>query len=173
MEHGISPVPREARPFQGTRAGLVTRLVAATVDALCVAAALLVTHAGINLAVFLVDPRGYELVEASLVTGVTTALLVCVGYLSAAWSITGRTYGDHVMGLRVVNGRGGRVGTPRAFLRAVLYVGFPVGLFGAVTSSRRSLQDVVLRTSVIHDWRPRKQGREADEPLVSRPSGRW
>ena len=37
----ISPVPREARPFQGQRAGLVTRLVANTVDALTVSVVLL------------------------------------------------------------------------------------------------------------------------------------
>lgn len=172
MEQEISPVPREARPFQGTRAGLVTRLIAATVDALCVAAALLATHAGINLVLFLVDPRGYEFAEASLIAGVTTALVVCVVYLAAAWSITGRTYGDHVMGLRVVNGRGGRVRTPRALLRAIFCVGFPVGLLGSVTSSRRSLQDLVLRTSVIYDWKPRKHGGETDAPLMGRPTRR-
>ena len=37
----ISPVPREARVFQGQRAGIVTRLIAATLDALVVGAVLL------------------------------------------------------------------------------------------------------------------------------------
>ena len=171
MEHAISPVPREARPYQGERAGLVTRLVAATVDALCVAAALLATHAGINVALFLVDPRGFEFSQASIFTSVTTALVVCVIYLAAAWSITGRTYGDHVMGLRVVNGGGSRVRAPRALVRAVLCVGFPVGLLWcSVSSSRSSLQDAVLRTSVIYDWRPRKHGGKTAEPLIQKPA---
>ena len=29
---GVSPVPREARPYQGHRAGVVTRMVANVVD---------------------------------------------------------------------------------------------------------------------------------------------
>ena len=44
----------------------------------------------------------------------------------------------------------------RALLRAALCVGFPIGLLWcAVSPSRRSLQDAVLRTSVVYDWRPR------------------
>ena len=35
-EHDISPVPKEARPFQGSPAGIVTRLIANTVDAIVV-----------------------------------------------------------------------------------------------------------------------------------------
>jgi uncharacterized RDD family membrane protein YckC len=77
--------------------------------------------------------------------------------MAATWSITGRTYGDHVMGLRVVGRRSERVWPPTALLRAVFCVGFPVGLLWCgVSSSRRSLQDVVLRTTVIYDWRPRR-----------------
>jgi uncharacterized RDD family membrane protein YckC len=167
MESGISPVPREARPYQGERAGLVTRLIAATVDALSVAAALVATYAGVNVAMFLVNPRGFEFAAASILASVTTALVVCVVYLAAAWSITGRTYGDHVMGLRVVNGRGSRVRAPRALVRAVFCVGFPVGLLWcAVSRTRRSLQDAVLGTSVIYDWRPRNHGGETLEPVI-------
>ncbi len=167
MGHAISPVPREARPYQGERAGLVTRLIAATVDALCVAAALVAMYAGTNIALFMVDPRGFEFFEASILASVTTALVVCVVYLAAAWSFTGRTYGDHVMGLRVVNGEGGRLRAPRALLRAVLCVGFPIGLLWCFVSPfRKSLQDAVLRTSVIYDWRPRNHPGEGVEPLI-------
>ena len=156
MTPGWSAVPREARAYQGEGAGLVTRLLAAAIDAVVVAAALVVAYAGTNLVVFLVDPRGFEFVALSPLTDVTTALLVCLVYLAAAWSITGRTYGDHVMGLRVVNGHGLRLRPLRALLRAALCVGFPIGLLWcAVSPSRRSLQDAVLRTSVVYDWRPR------------------
>jgi len=153
----ISPVPREARPFQGQRAGLVTRLVANSVDALTVSAVLLALHVGINALLFLVSPQDFEFATASLLLSVTTALLAMVMYMTAAWSITGRTYGDHVMGLRVVGRRGHRVWPPTALLRAAFCVGFPIGLLWCgVSSSRRSLQDVVLRTTVIYDWRPRR-----------------
>lgn len=166
MQNAISPVPREARPYQGERAGLVTRLVAATVDAFTVAALLVVTYASVNVASFVARPRGFELATASVLISVTTALAFCVVYLAVAWSITGRTYGDHVMGLRVVGGRGLRIRGPRALLRAVLCVGFPVGLLWcAASSSRRSLQDAALRTSVIYDWRPRHVA-EAPSPVA-------
>ncbi len=167
METGISPVPREARPYQGARAGLVTRLVAAVVDAVTVVTALAAAYAGYNLARFMVNPRGFEFAGASILASVSTALAVCVAYFAAAWSITGRTYGDHVMGLRVVNGHGLRLRAPRSLVRALLCVGFPVGLLWcAASSSRESLQDAVLRTSVIYDWIPRNHGPEAVEPLI-------
>ena len=155
--HGISPVPREARPFQGQKAGLVTRLIANMVDALTVSVALLALHVGINALLFLASPRDFEFATASVLLSVTTALLVLIVYMTVAWSITGRTYGDHVMGLRVVGRRGDRVWPPTALVRAVLCVGFPIGLLWCgVSASRRSVQDVVLRTSVIYDWRPRR-----------------
>jgi uncharacterized RDD family membrane protein YckC len=153
----ISPVPREARPFQGQRAGLVTRLIANTVDALSVSVALLLAYAGVNALLFLISPRKFEFATASALWSVTTALLAMVVYMTAAWSITGRTYGDHVMGLRVVGRRGDRVWPPTALVRAALCVGFPIGLLWCgVSASRRSVQDVVLRTVVIYDWRPRR-----------------
>jgi uncharacterized RDD family membrane protein YckC len=159
MANGISPVPREARPYQGERAGLVTRLIAATVDALTVVAALVATYAGVNLALFIMSPRSFEFTGASILASVTTALVACVVYLATAWSLTGRTYGDHVMGLRVVNGLGGRVRAPTSLVRAVFCVAFPIGLLWcAVSPSRSSIQDVVLRTSVIYDWRPHHRG---------------
>ena len=157
---GISPVPREARPFQGHRAGLVTRLVANAVDALTISVALLALHVGFNALLFLVSPRNFEFATASVLLSVTTALLAMVVYMTAAWSITGRTYGDHVMGLRVVGRRGDRVWPPTALVRAALCVGFPIGLLWCgLSTSRSSLQDVVLRTAVIYDWRPRRTGR--------------
>ncbi|MGZ5405948.1 MAG: hypothetical protein ACXWDL_14945, partial [Nocardioides sp.] len=93
MQHGISPVPREARPYQGERAGLITRLVAATVDAFTVAAFLVASYAGLNVASFMINPRSFEFAAVSVLVSVTTALAVCVVYLAAAWTVTGRTYG--------------------------------------------------------------------------------
>ncbi len=87
------------------------------------------------------------------IVGFFTALVL---YLTAAWWISGRTPGDHVMGIRVVTGQRRRLRFVRALARAILYAAFPVGLFWcAFDSKRRSLQDLVLRTSVIHDWLPR------------------
>ena len=78
--------------------------------------------------------------------------IVAVLYLTACWATTGRSYGKHVLGLRVV-GPFGRLHVVGAFLRAVLCVLVPIGvLWVAVSRENRSLQDVVLRTSVVYDW---------------------
>jgi uncharacterized RDD family membrane protein YckC len=60
------------------------------------------------------------------------------------------------MGLRVVGSRAGPIGPVRSLVRAVACAAVPVGLLWcAVSSENRSLQDVVLRTRVVYDWRPR------------------
>jgi uncharacterized RDD family membrane protein YckC len=75
------------------------------------------------------------------------------GYFWIGWATVGRTYGDHLLGLRVVSWRGDRIRWIPALVRAAFCVVFMVGLFWTVISRQnRSIQDVVLRTSVIYDW---------------------
>jgi uncharacterized RDD family membrane protein YckC len=153
--HHVSAVPREARPYQGRRAGVVSRSVAAAVDVAVVVAALLAAYAGWSALLLLLDPRGFGFPDASPFLGFVAGFLMSVGYLTVAWVTTGRTYGDHVMGLRVVNGRGGHLRLTVALVRAVAYAVFPIGLYwAAVSRDNRSLPDLVLRTSVIYDWEP-------------------
>ena len=83
--------------------------------------------------------------------------LVQFTYFTTARATTGRTYGNHLMGLRVVNHRAERMRWTGAAVRAVVFLAFPIGLYWAVVStSNRSLQDTVLRTSVIYDWTTRR-----------------
>jgi uncharacterized RDD family membrane protein YckC len=169
MEEGILAVPREARPYQGERAGLVTRLFAGTIDAVSVVAALVVAYGGLHALLFMFDPRSFRFARPSVVLNLSAMLILLVAYLAVAWSTTGRTYGDHVMGLRVVGRHGHRVRPSTALLRAVLCVGFPLGLIWcAGSASRRSLQDTLLRTSVIYDWR-RRQPTAADPAIATKP----
>jgi uncharacterized RDD family membrane protein YckC len=158
-EGGVTPIPREARPYQGQRAGLVTRLIAGAVDAVVVVALLLAGYVTLNGLLFVVDPRGFQFTEASPLLSVPAALLALVLYLTAAWSTTGRSYGCHLMGLRVVSRRGRRLRPHIALLRAAFCSLFPIGLLlCAGGREHRSLQDLVLRTSVIYDWQPRQAG---------------
>jgi uncharacterized RDD family membrane protein YckC len=153
MNRSVAAVPHEARRFQGHRAGLVSRLVAAGVDLGVTLATLVVIYAAATTLVFILDPRGFQFPTPSLLTMWIVAMIVLAAYFMAAWSTTGRTYGQHLMGLRVVNSLGGRLRVFGAVLRAVFCVVFPVGLFWvALSRENRSLQDLVLRTSVIHDW---------------------
>ena len=150
------PVPLPARPYQGQRAGVVTRVVASVVDGAVVAAVQLVGYLTWAAILFMVDPRGFSFPQASWVISLTAALVVLVLYLTVSWALSGRTYGDLLMGLRVLGPWGDKLRLPGALLRAVICALFPIGLLWcAVSPSNRSLQDVVLRTSVVYDWRPR------------------
>ena len=151
----VTPVPRGARQYQGLPAGVVSRSVSGAIDTVVVVVVVVGGYAAINGVLLLIDPRGFEPAQLRPFLSITTTLIVLVLYLTAAWSLASRTYGGHVMGLRVINGRGGRPGVLRAFARAVVYVLFPLGLlWSAVSPGKLSLQDLLFGTSVIYDWRP-------------------
>ena len=155
MTDGDPVVPQGARPYQGTNAGVATRVAAAAIDVVLVALGLLAGYGGYVGLRLLLDPRGYRLPDPSLAGGMTAFFVVLVLYLSVLWGTTGRTYGDHVMGITVMGGHGSRLGPIRAFVRAVLYAVFPLGLLWcAISAKRHSLQDVVLRTQVVYAWLP-------------------
>lgn len=155
-EAHVTPVPREARAYQGRRAGLVTRLVAAVLDALVVATVLLGAYLAYAGVVFLLNPRNFDFPQASWVLGLTAPLVVATFYLAVGWTLSGRTYGAHVMGLRVVTRGGGRVRPIPALLRSAGCVLYPIGLLWcAVSRSNLSVQDILLRTCVVYDWEPR------------------
>ena len=166
----LSLVPVEARPFQGTTAGIVTRTVANTIDAVVVAVALFGAWAGVVVVRFIVSPRDFELPSAPIFWCVAGYLYLLVTYLTAAWWISGRTLGDHVMGIRVVTGKRRRLRFLRAWARALFCAFFPIGLLWCVVSpERRSVQDVFLRTKVVYDWLPRPAATEATTPDPTTP----
>src|SRR6478736_609878 len=124
----ISPVPREARPFQGQRAGIVTRLIAAVLDSFVIGAVLLGGYLGLVGLVFLVDPRSFQFPDLGLVFSLAAAFAVAVVYLTVFWTLSGRTYGQLVMGLRVL-GHGGRpIRFFGAAVRAVFVVAVSIGI---------------------------------------------
>jgi uncharacterized RDD family membrane protein YckC len=156
MSTNIDPVPREARPFQGHRAGLVTRIAAGAIDLGIIVIALGVCYIGVFAFLFLLNPRNFSTPRPSPALVYAVGCLLFIFYLTVGWIGNGRTYGNHVMGLRVVNHGGQRLHPLAAFVRATLYVIFPIGLFWVLVSGQnRSLQDLVLRTSVIYDWEVR------------------
>jgi uncharacterized RDD family membrane protein YckC len=155
LDGGVSPVPREARPFQGRRAGVVTRFVAAAIDWACVMLAMLLGYLGLSVLLLLLDPRGFSFPSVEPLLSLATAFAASVLYLTVAWWLAGRTYGYLVMGLRVLNPWGGRLRLVGCFVRACFCVAFPIGLLWvAVSKENRSVQDIVLRTSVVYDWQP-------------------
>jgi uncharacterized RDD family membrane protein YckC len=155
-EHELSAIPREARSLQGQRAGVVTRLAAAAVDAVVVFVALLIVYLGYAGLRFLLDPRNFSFPDAQLFTGLLTCAVLLGCYLTVAWTIGGRTYGNLLLGLRLVGAGGGRIGPVRAAVRAAFCVVLPIGLLWiAIDRRSRSVQDLVLHTAVVYDWSPR------------------
>ena len=163
-EAELSLIPLEARPYQGTAAGIVTRLAANTVDGLVVGTTVLGAYVGYAAIRFVVAPRDFRLPDPSLFWFVLGFFELLVVYLTAAWWISGRTIGDHVMGVRVVTGKRSRLRFGRSFARAVLCACFPVGLLWcAVNRERRAVHDLLLRTSVVYDWLPRPTAAQVPE----------
>lgn len=154
-DRDVSPLPREARPYQGRRAGVVSRMVAAGLDGMVVVLVLLGGYGALAVFLFLLDPRGFSFPDVSLLLSMASAFVVLVVYQTLGWWLSGRTYGGVVMGLRVVDHRGRRLRLGGSFVRAVLCAFVPIGiLWVAVSRQNRSAQDVLLRTSVVYDWQP-------------------
>jgi uncharacterized RDD family membrane protein YckC len=146
-------IPPAARGLQGRRAGLVSRLLANTVDFGVVAGIVAGGYAAVAALRFLWNSRTFTFPAPGFGLLVVAGSVVMVLYLTACWTASGRTYGDHLLGLRVVGRCGRRLRPVPALLRAVLCVVFPIGLFWLVISrDNRSVQDVLLRSSVVYDW---------------------
>jgi uncharacterized RDD family membrane protein YckC len=110
---------------------------------------------------FLWRPSSFQLPKPSGQVTAIVGYVVLTLYLTGAWHSGGRTYGCHVMGLRVVNRLGQRLLVAPGLVRAILCGIFPIGLLWvAVSRENRSIQDLIVRTSVIYDWdvRPRIRG---------------
>jgi uncharacterized RDD family membrane protein YckC len=151
----LSTVPIAARQYQGRRAGIVTRMVANGIDLVVIVLILGLIYGIYAGVLFLLHPRSFTLPSGLGWSMPVIGFVVVVPYLTISWLTTGRTYGDALLGLRVVNSDGRRLNYVVAVLRAVAYVIFPIGVFWvAVSSANRSVQDILLRTSVVYDWTP-------------------
>jgi hypothetical protein len=171
----ISAVPREARPYQGTTAGFVTRFVANVIDTVVVVVMLGACYVGLASVKFLLDPRAFEFPDVSFLASLTVALFLATVYLWLAWWLAGRTYGGHVMGIRVTGRRRPKLGPLRALARAAFCTLFPIGFFWCLISPhRRSIQDAVLFSSVVYDWlpHPSTEHGEPREEHATRERGR-
>jgi len=147
----ILTVPAEARSFQGERAGIVSRVFANAIDFAILVVVLGAGYLGWSAWLFLRRGASFRFPTVTYQGTYLVGAIVLTLLFTVAWSSTGRSYGDRLLGLRVIDRGGERLGLAHAFMRAVLCVAFPPLLFWAVVN-RRSVQDLVLRTAVIYDW---------------------
>jgi uncharacterized RDD family membrane protein YckC len=166
----VSPLPRtkaearlvRARSLQGQRAGFVSRLAAATIDAIVV----VLIEFGILLlgaVIRYLFTRNFHLFHSPVWLTSGLFCIIAVIYLTSGWSSTGKTLGKQTVGVRLVRTDGGRVRSGTAFARAVLYLLFPWGLVWSLVSRQNaSLQDLLLRTVVLYDWQYREPEANVD-----------
>jgi uncharacterized RDD family membrane protein YckC len=141
--------------MQGLRAGFVSRVAAAGIDVLIVFLAFLVALAGWAVVVYLVTDEPLDLPDPGAVATGAAMLVLLIIVLTFAWSGSGRTIGNSVVGLRVVTQHGNDCSWRRALVRATVVVVLPVVSMLWILVSRKNagLHDLVCRTTVIYDWR--------------------
>jgi uncharacterized RDD family membrane protein YckC len=161
-------VPLEARRFQGQRAGVVTRTAANVVDGAVTVGLVAGGYVVWCVARFLLKPNAFTFPEPRAIGLLACWGVVLFAYFTACWATTGRTYGDHLLALRVVNFRDERMSWVGAAVRSLGCVAFPIGLYWVIVSpTSRSIQDTILRTSVRYDWTSARK-RSAELPGTSR-----
>ena len=143
----------EARALQGHRAGFASRVVADLIDlAVAWLLGLSALVAG-GVIIYLATGPPFHLPVLPNWLDAGAGGVVAVVYLTFTWAATGRSVGKQIAGLRVVTEAGRRMPVWRSFVRAVLYVLFPLGLLWVLASRRNaSVQDLVVRTVVLYDW---------------------
>lgn len=128
-------------------------MIANVVDLLVVVAILGAVYGITAGMAFLLHPSSFHFPAGLGWSIPVIGFVIAVPYLTLTWHATGRSYGDALLGLRVVSRNGGRMRFAGALLRAVVCVLFPIGLLWvAISPANRSVQDILLRTSVVYDW---------------------
>ena len=135
-----------------TNAGIVSRGLAALVDMLVVLLTLGLLYLGLALTALMVNPTSFRFPAPNLIFSTAVTAVVSALYLTACWTLSGRTLGAILLGIRVTARSAERLGVAVAIVRAVACVLFPIGLgWVAVDRQRRSIQDIVLGSRVIYD----------------------
>ena len=148
-----------AAALQGTRAGLVSRTVAGAIDIGVVFAVYWGALVGIAAVGYALFENPFEVPKPGAVAGSTTLLALLVLTFTLAWSGSGRTVGNAVVGLRVVTERGTPPGWTRAFVRALILVVIvvPAMLWILVSRKNAGVHDLACGTAVVYDWRSRRE----------------
>ena len=138
--------------IRGTRAGLVTRSLANIADLIVVVLLVAGGYLAVAATRFLLSPTTFSFPTPRPGALLLIGLGVMAVYFAITWAVVGGTYGDRLLGLRVADDRGARLRWGRCAVRAVLCTIFPIGLVWVLLSrENRSVQDLLLRTSVVYD----------------------
>lgn len=153
--------------LEGRVAGFVTRLMAYLLDIV-----LLVALIALGGWLFvLVDDfiqsflaEDVDLIELSVVFVALIPILV-ISYFVGFWSLTGRTPGKWVLGLRVIGSDGEPPRLGRSFIRLFGYVVSALALWVGylwvlVDNDRQAWHDHMARTWVVYAFNPPRRGQD-------------
>lgn len=157
MTARTTPPPAErSTGRQGHYAGIVSRSLAFGVDIGAAWGIYTLAAAAVSLFWQLlsghsIQAGGHPLV-ASIILGAWAFF-----YFAAQWSLSGKTLGMALFGIRVVRTDGSYIGTRQAIIRALVLpisvAVFFLGFLGILTNRRRKAwQDHAADTVVVYDW---------------------
>lgn len=150
------PAVKPVEGRQGHYAGGVTRLVAFAADVGASWGLFTLGAAALAFSVQLVTGHKFTLTDyqvASLAAAVVWEFL----YFAYQWSLSGRTIGMAVLGIRVVTAEGGVIGPKQAIVRTLTlplsFLLLGLGFLGILTNRhRRALHDRMAGTAVVYSW---------------------
>lgn len=162
----------EEHALQGRTAGFITRLLAYAIDVV-VLAGIVAVGGWITVLIDTVFQHfGLDL-NADLSTIYVFLIPWILGfYFVSFWSLTGRTVGKSVMGLKVVRADGSPPTLGHSIIRFLGYglsaIVFWLGYFWVlVDNDRQAWHDHMAKTWVVYDYARHKQG-EAYKSFVER-----
>lgn len=146
-----------AGQVSGHYAGAFTRLAAFVVDWFVIIGAYGLILSGTQFILQLLFGSDVVLDDIDIVWWWIGFAVWAFFYSTVGLTLTGRTIGKALVGLKVVARRGDPVGPGRAAVR-VLFLPLSFALFGLgflgilLGRERRALHDVIAKTAVVYDW---------------------
>lgn len=146
-----------AGQVSGHYAGAFTRLAAFVVDWFVIIGAYSLILSGTQFIVGLLFGRNIDLEDIDRVWWWVGFGAWAFVYSTVGLTLTGRTIGKGLIGLKVVSRRGEPLGPGRAAVRVVFFplsfALFGLGFLGVILGrERRALHDVIAKTAVVYDW---------------------
>lgn len=150
------PSPETTVGRQGHYAGAVSRLVAFAADVGIVWLGFTVGAAAVSLGGQFFTGHAFSFDKHQTASAV---VLVAWGfaYFAYQWSLGGKTVGNALLGVQVVQADGAPLPARKAVLRTLVlplsFLFFGLGLLGIVVQrERRALHDLIAGTAMVYDW---------------------
>ncbi len=158
MTTGSDPVvTRPVGRATGHYAGAVSRLAAFVIDWFTMVTVYSLLLAGLSWLLDLVSRIEWDLTEGAPIGELLGFVVWAFLYQTISITISGRTPGKAIVGLRIVTRDGDPVSGRQAVVRTIAlplsFALFGIGLLGILLGKEhRALHDAIAGTAVVYDW---------------------